>query len=293
MRRPRSTERGRAARAALPLPPGFAPDPRLGQCFVVNPDLLEREIGYAGIEPTDTVLEIGAGPGLLTERLARVAAEVRAIEVDERLRPHLEPLAARHPNVQLAWGDALSLAWPSFQRAVANLPYAVALPLVFRLLEHEFHTAVLVVQHRLARRLGARPGQPGYSRLSVSAQRLAGVRLLEVVPRREFAPAPRVDSAMIRLRRCRPRFAVADEEQFRRLLDQLFLRRDRSLAAALRAWAPPGLAAALPGDLAATPVERMPPEGFGVAARLVAEAQIEVPEVPAETKRTAQRHRRR
>src|SRR6202034_2114193 len=102
-----------------------------------------------------------------------------------------------------------------------------ALPLVMKLLEHDFSLAVVVVQQRLARRLAARPGPEGYSRISVTVQRVATPRLLEVIKPHHFVPPPAVDSAMLRLRKIRPRFAVASEEELRALLDFLFVQRER------------------------------------------------------------------
>ena len=115
-----------------------APLVRLGQNFLADPNLLDAIVRDAGSRPEDVVLEVGAGEGVLTERLAAAAAHVHAIEIDRGLEPALAPLAAR-PNVSLHWGDAMKLdlaaLGPAPTAMVANLPYSVATPVILRTIE--------------------------------------------------------------------------------------------------------------------------------------------------------------
>ncbi len=268
----------------LPIPRSIKPRHEHGQNFLTRGSVLAREVEYAGVTAEDHVLEIGPGIGHLTELLASKAWHVTAIELDEQFRPILDDLRRRHDNLDVLWGDAVKLAFPAFTKVVANLPYSVSLPLIFKLLEHEFTAGVLVIQERLARRLAAKPGQPGYSRISVLAQQTATLQVMEVVKARDFHPPPEVDSAMLRLRRHRPRYTVTDREFFRRFLDTVFLRRTLPLRQAL-----PDVPARLLAGAGDKPVEATAPEDLAKLANALHAAGIAIAEVPDEVKRKAQK----
>ena len=111
---------------------------RLGQNFLADPSLLDAIVRDAELAGADVVLEVGAGEGVLTQRLAAVAAHVHAIELDRGLEAALAPVAA-HPNVTLHWADAMDVDFTTLEPAptavVANLPYAVATPVILRTIE--------------------------------------------------------------------------------------------------------------------------------------------------------------
>jgi 16S rRNA (adenine1518-N6/adenine1519-N6)-dimethyltransferase len=267
------------------------PQRDLGQNFLVDEACLDAEIGYADVRAEDTVLEIGAGPGNLTERLAARAARVVVIEYDRQFRPRLESVASANGNVTVVWGDALTVGLPPFTKVVANLPYRVALPVIMRLLDQLFHSAVLIVQKDMAQKICAMPGEAGYGRVSVTVQRLARAELLDIVPRSAFSPPPRVDSAMLRLTPVSDPFPVASAEAFRRLLDNVFLRRGEKLADAL-----PGLAdvaALLPARLRGRQVSALTPEEFGEVSRFLDSHKVRLPAVRNSVKRRAQTAQRR
>jgi 16S rRNA (adenine1518-N6/adenine1519-N6)-dimethyltransferase len=268
----------------LPIPRSIRARHEHGQNFLTRGSVLAREIDYAGVGPEDRVLEIGPGIGHLTAMLAAKAGHVTAIELDEQFRPILEEIGQRYGNIELLWGDATTLPFPPFTKVVANLPYSVSLPLIFKLLEHEFTAGVLVIQERLARRLAAKPGQPGYSRISVLVQRTATLQVMEVVKARDFQPPPEVDSAMLRLRRHRPRYTVADMDYFRRFLDHAFLRRTLPLRQAL-----PDVPAALLAGAGPKPVEGTSPEDLAKLANALQAADVVFPEVPDDIKRKSQK----
>jgi 16S rRNA (adenine1518-N6/adenine1519-N6)-dimethyltransferase len=273
------------------MPGGARPQLDLGQNFLVDEASLAAEIGYAQVTSADTVLEVGAGPGNLTGRLAARAGRVVAVEYDRRFRDRLDALARQHGNIELIWGDALAVRLPAFTKVVANLPYRVALPLIMRLLDQEFDSGVLIVQEDMAQKICAGPGEAGYGRVSVTVQRMVRAELLQVVPRQAFSPPPSVDSAMMRLSPVGEPFPVGSAEAFRRLLDNLFLRRGQKLADAL-----PGLAdvaALLPGRLRARQVSALTPEEFGEVSRLLDAHKVRLPSVSNSAKRTAQAARRR
>jgi 16S rRNA (adenine1518-N6/adenine1519-N6)-dimethyltransferase len=112
-----------------PRPPARS-SRRLGQNFLADPNLLEVIVREAQLDASDVVLEVGGGGGALTERLAPAVAHLHVIELDERLRAELEPLAEKAGNVDLVWGDAmrvdLAALVPPPTKMVANLPYSVA-----------------------------------------------------------------------------------------------------------------------------------------------------------------------
>jgi len=272
------------------MPGGDRPRLDLGQNFLVDKASLDAEISYAGVTAGDTVLEVGAGTGNLTERLATRAGRVVAIEYDRQFRARLESIANAAGNVTLVWGDALTVGLPAFSKVVANLPYRVALPVIMRLLDQPFDSAVLIVQKDMAEKICAGPGEAGYGRVSVTVQRLARAELLDTVPRSAFSPPPSVDSAMLRLTPVSDPFPVGSPEAFRRLLDNLFLRRGGKLADGL-----PGLAevtALLPGRLRGKQVSQLTPGEFGEVSRFLDSHKVRLPAVRNSAKRTAQATRR-
>jgi 16S rRNA (adenine1518-N6/adenine1519-N6)-dimethyltransferase len=182
---------------------------KLGQNFLSDTNLLDAIVRDAQLAPDDVVLEIGAGEGPLTERLAAVAAHVHTVELDRSLAPALQPVAAL-PNVNLHWGDAMRLDLAGFEPApsaiVSNLPYAIATPLIIRTIEElpSVQRWTVMVQREIAERLGARAGGREYGGASVLVQLACETKLLRPVNRSVFRPPPRVDSAVIELRRTGP-----------------------------------------------------------------------------------------
>ena len=174
------------------------------------------------------MLEIGAGIGNLTQLLLERAGRVVAVEQDRQFAPCLKELQRRHGHLKVIWGDALVVDFPHFDKAVANLPYQVALPIVFKLLNQRFERAVLMLPKRLAKRLCATVGQPGYCRIGVAVGRLAQVEWIEQVGKDAFSPRPEVESALVLIRRIKPKFAVPSEDFFRQVLENLFARRPRA-----------------------------------------------------------------
>jgi len=212
---------------------GIDPNKDLGQHFLVDREVLQREVFYAELRDTDRVLEIGPGTGNLTELLLEKAGKVVVIERDKRFRKHLTRLQERYGNLQVRWGDANKTAFPPFDKFLSNLPYRVALPILFKVLDCDFRLAVVVCQESMADRICAGVGESGYCRLSVSVQRLADTLRLETVPQSAFDPPPTVESAMFTLNKTRPKFSVPSEEFFKTVLDGLFAHRYESTEEAI------------------------------------------------------------
>ncbi len=179
------------------------PKKSLGQNFLFDPAILDRIVKAGEVGPTDTVLEIGPGAGSLTRQLARAAARVIAVELDQRLLPVLEYTTGDLPNVTLVPGDILQIDLEqnlNFQyKVIANIPYYLTSALIRHLLEASIRPSLLVltVQREVAERLCAAP--PEMSLLAVSVQFYGQPRLVGHIPAGAFYPAPDVDSAIIRI----------------------------------------------------------------------------------------------
>ena len=219
---------------------------RLGQHFVADPNLLEMIVRESGVGAEDVVLEVGGGAGALTERLAPRVRRVQVIELDERLRPELGGVAEVHGNVAVVWGDALRIDLrtlaPAPGKVVSNLPYSIATPMILKTIEElpDVDSWTLLVQREIADRLRAAPGSRVYGAPSVLVQIAAEIELLRGVDRAVFTPRPRVDSALVALRRRGP----AAPEPVRRLVHEAFAHRRKSLARSLELAAPGGREAA-------------------------------------------------
>lgn len=263
---------------------GFRPSSALGQNFLLDPSLHRWIAEAAGIEPTDTVVEIGAGLGFLTRELAARAGAVLAIEIDTRLLTIAREDLAAAANVVWLSADALGGAGRSLhpelaatfaQRpgvgrvlVVANLPYAISGPLLAELAAVPCLPArcVLLVQKEVAARVAAPHGSRDYGGLSASLQALFSVRVLRDVPAAVFRPRPNVVSAVLELvpRPDGPLAAAsaAARRQFLAFVRRLFGQRRKALRTTLPAAAaavgcrPPQLLAA---DLARR-AEQVPPD---------------------------------
>ena len=184
---------------------GIVAHKRLGQNFLLDPNLTGRIARAAGRLDHATVIEIGPGPGGLTRALlASGAHRVVAIERDRRCLAALGELAAAYQGrLDLVAGDALEIDPATLsekpRKIVANLPYNIATPLLLGWLERvqEYESLTLMFQREVAERLTALPRNKSYGRLSVLAQWLAEVRILFDVPPRAFVPSPRVTSSVV------------------------------------------------------------------------------------------------
>jgi 16S rRNA (adenine1518-N6/adenine1519-N6)-dimethyltransferase len=214
---------------------GLHPDKRLGQNFLQDASALERIALAAGIQPEDSVLEVGPGLGSLTRYLAAAAREVVAVELDERLIPPLQAVLAPWPNVRLIRADMLTLNPADLIHTdgyvvAANIPYYITSALLRHLLETDPRPrqVVLTVQKEVAERVCAAPGD--MSLLALGVQVYGEPSIAGRIPAGAFHPAPNVDSAILSITIfSTPRIDYAQIDSFFRLAKAGFSQKRKTL----------------------------------------------------------------
>ena len=222
----------------------FRTKKRLGQNFLINGDIIESIIDFADIKPEDTVVEIGPGVGFVTEQLVKHARKVIAIELDEEAVKELEKLNA--PNLEIIHRDILKTDLSELCegkiKIVANIPYYITSPIIAHLLgevddlenknRNKITDIILMVQEEVARRMVADENSPSkqYGLLTILSQFWAKVELLKLVGRKSFYPAPKVNSALVRLTvREKPLLDLTDYSHFRKTVKAGFSQRRKNI----------------------------------------------------------------
>ncbi len=200
------------------------PRKSLDQHFLVDKGAIQKEIETADIKGNETVLEIGPGSGTLTCELVKAAGKVIVIEIDSLLANLIRKEFG--DSVLVIEGDALKVEYPAFDKCVSNIPYSISGKLTIKLGELG-KPAVLMYQKEFAKRLVAKPGEREYSRISVMAQYYFVPEYICTVPKHCYYPAPKVDSAIVKLAVKKKRMKVRDEEMFRRIVRALFTHRNQ------------------------------------------------------------------
>lgn len=184
---------------------GASPKRSLGQNFVIDPNTIRKVVEASDLKPDDKVLEIGAGCGSLTLGLASVAAQVIAVEIDDRLIELLRRTLADVPNVSILHADASSMPLADLDASVlvANLPYNIATYLVLRALEEapQISRITVMTQKEVGERLAAGVGSKAYGQTSVMVRFFGRARVVAQVSRRAFYPVPNVDSVLVQVTR--------------------------------------------------------------------------------------------
>ncbi|MBI3409965.1 MAG: ribosomal RNA small subunit methyltransferase A [Planctomycetes bacterium] len=233
---------------------GLKPKNKMGQSFLVDLNLVDFLVNSAELNRDDMVLEVGTGTGSLTTALAAEAGAVLTVELDPALHDMVKETLGHHAHVRFVHADilknknhlspqVLDLLREGLKRfggkhlkLVANLPYAVATPVLanFLLSEFTFERMVTTVQWEIAERLQAEPGTKDYGALAILVQSLADVELLRRLPPSVFWPRPKVASAIIRIwPRAAKRALIADPQRFRVFLRDLYAHRRKNLRGAL------------------------------------------------------------
>jgi 16S rRNA (adenine1518-N6/adenine1519-N6)-dimethyltransferase len=254
---------------------------RFGQHFLHDPAIVRRILEAVAAAPGEVAVEIGPGHGALTAGLLAATGRLDAIEIDRDLAAALQARFGAHAGWTLHRADALGIDWRALAaaraarlRIVGNLPYNISTPLLFRLLDagaaiHDIH---VMLQKEVVDRIVAVPGSRDYGRLTVMlAARVRATRLFDVGPG-AFRPAPRVQSALVRLQVADSQPEWASEPLYGELVAAAFGQRRKTLRNALRALLPAAAIAALgidPGVRA----ETLPASAFGTLARAAREAR--------------------
>ena len=222
----------------------FKTKKRLGQNFLINGEVIANIIDYAEISPKDTVIEIGPGVGFVTEQLIKHAKQVIAIELDEDAIRELEKLNA--PNLKIIHQDILKTDLSELcegkVKVVANIPYYITSPIIAHLLgeiddlnnknRNKITDILLMVQEEVARRMVATENSLSkqYGLLTILSQFWADVEIKELVGRRSFFPAPKVNSALVKLIvREKPKLELTDYTHFRKTVKAAFSQRRKNI----------------------------------------------------------------
>lgn len=234
--RPRSSSAPRSKKLST-LPPTLK---RLGQHFLHDDAALDAIVAALGPIGDRTVVEIGPGRGVLTDRLAAVAKRVVAVELDKMLAQHLRVRYATMPHVSIVEADVLTVSLPELGGdnyvLVGNVPYYITTPILFQALERPRpDIAVYLVQREVAERMAAPPGSKTYGALSVNVQAVANVELVRHVPPSAFYPPPTVDSAVVRITpRAVPAVLEENESAYRSFVQNAFSFRRKQMGRVLR-----------------------------------------------------------
>jgi 16S rRNA (adenine1518-N6/adenine1519-N6)-dimethyltransferase len=212
---------------------------KLGQNFLIDRNILDVIERLAALSDQDVVLEVGGGPGILSERLASRVGFLHVVELDRSLEDNLRGVLAPFENVELHMGDALGLDLTSFEPAptkmVANLPYGVAATLILRTVADlpSIESWVVMVQREVGERFAAGPGTSAYGVPSVLAQLECDVKVLRPISRQVFRPVPNVDSVLLGLSRRAGIGSHPPRTPVVRLVHDAFRHRRKALAGSL------------------------------------------------------------
>ena len=222
----------------------FRTKKRLGQNFLINPDVISDIIKFSGVTKDDVILEIGPGAGFVTEELVKYVKKVIAVELDEEAIKELQKLKC--DNLEIIHNDILKTDISSLAgekvKIVANIPYYITSPIIAHLLgeiddldnknRNSITDIILMVQEEVARRIVATPNSPSkqYGLLTILSQFWADCEIVRLVGRKSFYPAPKVNSALVSMKiRKEPLLKLNDYKFFRRVIKAAFSQRRKTL----------------------------------------------------------------
>lgn len=222
----------------------FKTKKRLGQNFLINEEVIDAIIEFAKISSNDTIVEIGAGAGFVTEKLVKRAKKVFAIELDSTAIIELKKIDCR--NLEIIQKDILKTDISALAnekvKIIANIPYYITTPIISHLLgeiddlnnknRNSVSQIVIMLQEEVAKRIIATEKSPAkqYGLLTILAQFWADCKILSPVSRKFFYPVPKVDSALVRLKiNSEPRLKLSDYSHFRRVVRAVFSQRRKNI----------------------------------------------------------------
>jgi len=172
--------------------------PEKDQHLLKDKFVLSKEVGEAMLSKADKVIEIGAGTGILTERLAQKAGEVCAFEVDERFSESLDKIKERHSNLKIVYGNALDYSWKGYNKIVSNIPYTLSEAIIQKAIREKIEALVLIVSNQF------KDSMLSDTKFGIIANLFFEIELIMPVSRKAFFPSPKIESFMIKLKRKKP-----------------------------------------------------------------------------------------
>ena len=215
----------------------------LGQNFLVDPEITQKIIDLANIQPEDNIVEIGPGKGVLTQRLISIIRSLTVIELDPKLCREMENRFGKNsPTFRVIEGDAARFDYSSIKsgfKVVSNLPYYAATHIMKKLIHFgsRIQTMTLMMQKEVVDRLTAKPGSKEYSSLSVFVQYHCKVERLLEIPNTAFSPKPKIDSSLFSLEPLpQPKVQVEDSQLFFKIVNAAFFHKRKMLKNNLKPW---------------------------------------------------------
>jgi 16S rRNA (adenine1518-N6/adenine1519-N6)-dimethyltransferase len=223
---------------------GVSPRKALGQHFLIDKGIAQKIVRLASLEPEDTIVEIGPGMGVLTFLMIPLVKRVIAVEVDQEMAEYLREKGGGMASLTVMCRDALHVDFQGLAhevgkklKVVANLPYNISTPVIFRLLENRDAVAhlTLMLQREVAQRINAPSGGKDYGPLSIFTQLYTAPKILMRVPPPAFYPRPKVESALVGFTILdHPRVAIGDNEFFHALVRASFAQRRKTILNSLK-----------------------------------------------------------
>lgn len=217
---------------------------KFGQNFIFDTNLLVSIVSSANLPDNAQVLEIGTGAGTLTKIIADKASKVISFEIDPSLRKYLTDKFADTPNVELVFQDILSVATDKIDEMfdgqyhmIANLPYYITTPIIFKFLEEskKLKTLTIMVQQEVADRLIAKENTADYGAITASIGTIGEAKIVKRINRKMFTPAPNVDSAIVQITIDRNKYKIDDIKTLRATIKSAFAMRRKTLSNNLKA----------------------------------------------------------
>ena len=203
----------------------------LGQNFLIDNNIAKKIVEMSSIETDEDILEIGPGRGALTGLLIE-KGNLLAVEKDKWLAVVLKQKFGK--RAQIIEDDILKFDIPKIDVIVANLPYSISSPILFRLFNYEWKRAILMFQEEFANRLVAKPGSKVYGRLSIMANHFVKTKKLFRVSKAAFQPQPKIHSQVVRLVRREPDYKLDDFDTFERVVRSMFTHRRKKIQNCLK-----------------------------------------------------------
>ena len=216
----------------------FSFNKSFGQNFIFDTNLLEKIVDDALVDENSTVLEIGCGAGTLTRQIAKRVKKVVGYEIDNNLKPILAENLAEVDNVEIVFKDIMKETTADIEQKlggdyviIANLPYYITTPILFKFLLEAKHLKrlIIMVQLEVAERLCAKENTADYGAITVEIDSVANAKITRIVKKNMFTPAPKVDSAIVKIDFV-DKYDIKDRAVLQKLIKGAFQMRRKTLA---------------------------------------------------------------